>query len=111
MLGVGGIDLKKNYQQYIQYHWYVFRNIPLIYEMSHKLRKCNYILNWCSIELNFTFASNVFQQKLSGVGVIDLKYLINNTFNIINMCLEILLSYIKCHTNIENAIIYLTEIL
>ena len=100
-----------SYQQYIQYYWYVSRNTPLIYQMSHKHWKCNYILNWNLIESNCTFASNIFKQKMLGVGLMDLKYLINNTFNIIDICLEIFLLYLKCHTNIENTNIYLIDIL
>ena len=60
--------------------------------MSHKHRKYNYMPNSYSIESNCTFASIIFQQKMLGVGVMDLKYLINNTFNIIDMCLEMFLS-------------------
>ena len=78
--------------------------------MSHKHRKYNYMPNSYFIESNCTFASIIFQQKMLGVGVMDLKYLINNTFNIIDMCLEIFLSYSKYYTNIENTNIYLIDI-
>ena len=86
------------------------RNIPIVFQMSHKHRKYKYILNLYFIESNCTFASHIFQQKISGVGVMDLKYLINNTFNIIDTCLEIFLSYSKYYTNIENTNIYFIDI-